>query len=378
MLCRVSPTRALVRRVREALEERRPQAWLLRGVERESGAPLAMLFAGQLENKNYLAHLAFAGPVAETSLGRRWLWRLLPPGATRSQEAPDLLVVEIPERLQHRYRHAFQYVIPCWVGGEIDFVIAMERWERSKNAKEELRRMRKHEMTCQVTRDSAAFETFYTQMYLPYIRYIFGDHAFLMSREDMVAAQDHAELFFLLVRGEAVLGQIVVYEHDRARAWSVGVKDGDRAHLKNGAMKALDYLLFRYLEEKGYQSVHMGASRPFLRDGALSYKKRLGMRLSDHGGRTFGLRYRADSAGARAFLVGNPFIRADGQRLEGVVFADTATLGSKQACEEYCAQYEVAGLAQTTLVSLAGPAGVGAVPTGSTDAARATLDCGTA
>jgi hypothetical protein len=372
LLRRVSPARALVRRVRGALAQHRPQAWLLHGAERDSGTPLAILFAGQLENKNYLAHLAFAGSPMEVSFGRRWLRQLLPPGATRPPNEADLLVVEMPERLRQRYEHGFEYFIPCWVGGEVAFAHAFERWQRSKNAKEDLRRMRKHEMTYEVTRNPAAFERFYTQMYLPYVYNIFGDHAFLMSREEMVAAQDHAELFLLKVRGEVVLGQIVVYEPNRARAWSVGVKDGDRSHLKSGAMKALDYLLFQYLAEKGYQSVHMGASRPFLRDGALNYKKRLGMRLTDYGSRGFAVRCRAESLGARAFLAGNPFIHVDGRRLKGAVFADPAALGSEQARTEYRAQYEFAGVSETTLFSLASLTTIGARPSASTKAAGAT------
>jgi hypothetical protein len=372
LLRRVSPARVLVRRVRGVLAQHRPQAWLLHGAERDSGTPLAILFAGQLENKNYLAHLAFAGSPMEVSFGRRWLWQLLPPGATRPPNEADLLVVEMPERLRDRYEHRFEYFIPCWVGGEVAFADAFERWRRSKNAKEDLRRMRKHEMTYEVTRNPAAFERFYTQMYLPYVRNIFGDHAFLMSREEMVAAQDHAELFLLKVRGEVVLGQIVVYERNRARAWSVGVKDGDRSHLKSGAMKALDYLLFEYLAERGYQSIHMGASRPFLRDGALNYKKRLGMCLTDYGSRGFALRYRAESPGARAFLASNPFIHADGQSLKGAVFADPATFCSEQASAEYRAQYDFAGLSHTKLISLHGLATIGAGPSGFTKATGAT------
>jgi hypothetical protein len=137
-------------------------------------------------------------------------------------------------------------------------------------------------------------------------------------------------------------------------------------------MKALDHFMFQYLAENGYTAVHMGASRPFLRDGSLNYKKRLGMCLTDYGDRGFALRYRAESQGARAFLASNPFIHADGQSLKGAVFADPATFGSEQACAEYLAQYEFAGLSQTTLVSLGGLATIGAGPSGSTEATGAT------
>jgi hypothetical protein len=75
-----------------------------------------MLFAGQLENKNYLVHLAFAGSPVEVSLGRRWLWQLLRLDTSSSPDEPDLLVVDMPERLRRRCEYGFEFFISCWVG----------------------------------------------------------------------------------------------------------------------------------------------------------------------------------------------------------------------------------------------------------------------
>jgi hypothetical protein len=136
-------------------------------------------------------------------------------------------------------------------------------------------------------------------------------------------------------------------------------------------MQALDYLLFQYLAKKGYRSVHMGASRPFLRDGALNYRKRLGMRLTDHGGRWFALRYRAESPGTRAFLASSPFVHTDGQRLKGAVFADPTLRASKRACAKYRAQHEFAGLSEITLYPYCGPVTIGDGSSGATEAAGA-------
>jgi hypothetical protein len=369
MLRAIRPLRYAVHAAREVLGRYFRPAWLLEGRERDTGLPLRVLFAGQLENMNYLAHLAFAPSPEKTLLGRRGLWRLLPPRTTRPPQEVDLLFVEMPEPLRRSYEKRFEFFIPSWVGGEVDLTHARERWQRSRHAKEDLRRMRNRQMAIEVTREPAAFEMFYSQMYLPYIRTIFGDHAFLMSREDMFAAYDHAELVFLKVHGEAVIGQIVLYERTRVRAWSVGVKDGDRAYLKGGTMNALDYLLFQYLAEKGYPSIHMGASRPFLHDGALDYKKRLGMRIVEHGGRGFAFRRRPASPGACAFLAGNPFIYMEGREFKGAVFAERSALGSEQACDEHRARYEFAGLAQITLFFSDGPGTVAAGAAKATTAA---------
>lgn len=304
----VRPLRAIVRAVRGWLGRYRPQAWRLEGCERESGVPLCFVFAGQLENKNYIVHLAFGGRHKEQLLGRRWLWHLLPRDDVRASRLADVRIVNLPSAVLRRLHGRFRYLVPCWVGGEIEFARVTERLSRSRNAKEDLRRMRTRDMSYSVTRDRAAFEHFYTEMYVPYVRNVYGDRAFLMTREDMLSRLGHSELFAAQVRGVTLAAQIILYEAGRLRAWSIGVKDGDRANLKTGVMKALDYFMFDYLAQKGYGAVHTGASRPFLRDGALQYKKRLGLGITDYDERGFALAFSTDSAGARAFLLANPFI----------------------------------------------------------------------
>lgn len=352
LLRAITPLRAAVCFGREHLVRYHLQVWRLEGRERASDAPLTILFAGQLENKNYLAHLAFAEPYVEVALGRRWLWLLLPRGKGQEPHEIDLRIVELQQRERHWLLGRFRFFVPCWIGGEVEFARVVERMQHSKNAKEDMRRMRKHETTYEVTREPEMFEQFYTEMYLPYIRNVYGDHAFLMSRTEMLDALDCCELFFVKVHGERVAGQILVYENGRARAWSVGFKDGDRSHLKAGANKALDYLMVGYLAEKGYKSIHMGASRPFLLDGALIYKKRLGMSITNHEGRGFALQFADDSPGAQAFLANNPFIYESDGHYKGAVFVSETVLASEGRCAELRAQYQMEGLSDISLFPL--------------------------
>ncbi len=142
----------------------------------------------------------------------------------------------------------------------------------------------------------------------PTSRTVMATAAFPMSHEDMVGKLGCSELFFVTVRGERVAGDILLYEDDRVRAWSTGVKDGDPSYVKAGAMKALDYLTSQYLAERGYKALHMGGSRPFLLDGVLRHKRGRRVRISDHTKRYFSLSLTAGSVGAKAFVANNPFI----------------------------------------------------------------------
>jgi len=349
LLRAIAPLRAAVHFVRKHLSRYRPRVWRLEGRERVSGVPLVIVFAGQLQNKNYVAYLAFADPSVEQALGRRWLWTLLPPKGKRESDGVDVRIVELYES-QHRWLRArFQFFVPIWIGGELDLQRAVARLHRSKNAKSDLRRMRKNETTFEVTKNRDTFEDFYSNMYLPYIKNRYGDRAFAMSHEDMVGKLGCSELVFVKVRGERVAGHILLYEDNRARAWSIGVKDGDHSYVKAGAMKALNYLTSQYLVERGYKALHMGGSRPFLLDGVLRHKRELRVRISDHTKRYFSLSLTEGSVGTRAFLANNPFVYESQGMYRGALFIDPDLPLSPERLREFYDEYHMDGLAGLSL-----------------------------
>jgi len=118
---RITPLRAAVRFVRERLARYRPQAWRLEGRERASSTPLVIVFAGQLENKNYISHLAFADSPVEKALGRRWLWMLLPPKRKRVSDGVDLRIVELYES-QRRWLRGALSVLSCPSGLAVSWI----------------------------------------------------------------------------------------------------------------------------------------------------------------------------------------------------------------------------------------------------------------
>jgi monoamine oxidase len=348
----IAPLRTAVQTARALLFRSWCPVWSLEGMERDSGQPLHMLFVGQLENKNYIAHMAFRGSCVQRRLGRRSLWWLLRRGDSDPALGADVSLIELSEAAYGRMSRRPGFFVPCWVGGEIDIADALQRMRASKSTRQDLRRFSERGVALEVTRDAATYEAFYESMYVPYVRSTFGDRAFAMRREDMVAAHPCSELLLLKVGGEILVGQIVLYEPGRVRLWSVGVKGGNRAHLRGSAMKAFDDLTFRYLAAKGYRSVHLGASRPFLHDGALDYKRRLGMRVTDQGGRGFLLRHSAESCGAAAFLSANPFIYFGDGQFKAAVHADMRTCEAQPARTALCERYALAGLATVSLFAL--------------------------
>lgn len=64
VLQRVKILRAGVQKLNRFISQRREILWILEGRERNSGEPLSLLFAGAIDNRNYIAHLVFgeSGP----------------------------------------------------------------------------------------------------------------------------------------------------------------------------------------------------------------------------------------------------------------------------------------------------------------------------
>lgn len=294
----------------------RKDVYVLNGQERTTGEPLTVFFSGQLENKSFLASMLLRDGVAERHW-RAWSWRL--PRQTAKYEAEHALVILEQERLTPNLSPNCYY-IPCWVGGIIDFNVLEDRRRHSNNVKEDLRRIRKYGLDYVVERDRERLERFYDEMYVPYVRCVHGDRAFVTPRHEFLAKLNDAELLVIRQGGESIAGGVLLYEEGRVRSWCLGVKNGDRRYLREGAIAALYHYQASYLIAKGYTQVHVGGSRPFLNDGVLRYKMKWGMRVADRAPKWLMLRYSSLTPAAAACLVRNPFIHEVGGKLHVTSF----------------------------------------------------------
>lgn len=153
-------------------------------------------------------------------------------------------------------------------------------------------------------------------------------------------------LFVIGKDGEDMAADILVYHDDGCvQAWSAGVKDGDTAYVKAGALAALYYFRAQHLLAKKHSRCDVGLSRPFLKDGVLQYKNKWGLELTSHNDKLFVLKFSQDSAGTRAFMRNNPFIYLDGQRLQGAVFRDPEKSDDTATLERLRKDYHISGMA---------------------------------
>ena len=334
-------------KLRGIIRNYRFNVWLLEGRERNSGEKLSIIYAGHRANKNYISHLAFADTVKESYHGIIWLWAAL----RLHIKFPEshLIILEINEKLYKRFSDNAGLYIPCWIDGELYLEDVINRYKTSENIKSDLRKIRKYKLQYEVTHDRGLFDHFYYQMYVPHITRVHQDRALLMSHRVMIEKMDHCDLLLIKMEDEYIGGELLIYENDTVRAWSLGIKDGDMRYVKAGAVGAFYYFRTQYLADKGYQKIRMGASRAFLKDGVLTYKKKWGMRLIGPRYSGFWVRPNSMEKGMIDYLVHNPFVFERHGKLEGAIFINDVSQLSEDQIMKLYKDYYIGGLSRLNI-----------------------------
>ena len=360
----IGPLRKLVRSARGLLGEYRVPAWYLEGAGRTGENRLSMVFAGHLESKNYFAHLAFDREYSERFLGATWLWNAWRSGVRLSS---DMVVTH--ERSASRGSRARDrgFSMPCWIGTETVPERAAKLCRTSENIKSDVRRLTRNGLTYEITRDPAAIAGFYSTMYVPYVQRTHGSRAMVTSWEEYALELERAELMVLKKDGEMIAGNLLVDlgEH-RTRTRAVGVKDGDDAYVKMGAVAALYYFEIVHLKDKGCKSLHYGASRPFLKDGVLAFKKKYGAQVVDNDRRIFRVRVARYSDGVKTFLRDNPFLSETNGCFYANFFVNRNAEMHGSTLKSDLARYSIGGTKATRIYNLekaTGPLDPGERPT---------------
>jgi len=315
----LKPLRGAVHVARGYLDIYHLPTWSLEGAERHSGQLLRIFFAGQLENKNYIARLAFGGNHTEIERGGVWLWSAYR-FAGNERAGHDLAIIDSGASLARRMKGTDVFLIPNWIRGEIDLAVALQQIKKSESVKTDLRKIRQHGLSYEVTKDEREFEYFYHEMYLPYANETYAGMMYLMPHEDLRKFMARSELLWVKNGAEKIAGLMLLYDGAIIRAYALGVKDGDPQYVKSGALGAAYYFAIQHLTERGAQRLHLGGSRPFLRDGVLQYKKKWGIRIVDKSPQFFVLTRTRNTRAGMAFLANNPFFFETDGNLKGAIF----------------------------------------------------------
>jgi len=233
----------------------------------------------------------------------------------------------------------------------------------ASSVKDDLRKIRKHALSFDVTQSIEDLDDFYHNMHVPYIRQTHGDRAFIMSFDTMREDFQSGELLRVIKDGMPIAGMFIRYSHGGAKHWVLGVRDGNREFVRQGAIGALYHLSFQYLRDKGFTEVGFGNSAPFFNDGVFRYKKKLGMRLIGAFDARFLLAVPNKSKAAEAFLQANPFIFERDGALCGVIFADARDPSlDEERLKQVYRDFYLEGMSRLLVVPVGSPAQVVRVP----------------
>ena len=301
--------------------------WLLNGIELNSGAHFAIIYLGNQENKNYIANLAYGEQYDEIYLGEKWLPNIFLMLKTTARNY-CMIIIDANESLCRLMKRNRDFYIPSWVHGELGLPLTVS----DKSSKNDLRKIRKNNLKYEVTTEKLQFHQFYHDMYSPYMIKRHGNKNKSLNYDELMRYWESGKCELMLIKreNEHVAGEVILFEENGPRLLILGIQDGDPCYLKYGTGAACYHFSAHYLQERGYKSLHLGGSRPFLNDGVLRFKKKLGLRLVGKTDEGFLFKPLSPTAGLRGFLLRNPFIFAHQKELCGAIFIENGEVCSSQ------------------------------------------------
>lgn len=349
---------AVLRRLVLVMTQLRLTGFILRGKERTGGRNLTVLVLGGRGSWFYLADLIFSRLEGKEESGGVFIWGVRRYVASLSAR-PDLIVVRVDVAYRLVLKKLRMQYLPEWVSFRFDLSLPLEQtWKlaKNKNLQENLRRVRKYGYGYEVTTNPERFDSFYREMYLPYIPSKYGESTELVGPRFMRLFFDSGLLLLVKKRDEVVAGSVIMTGERRAKAMIIGVKEGSETHRRDGALAACYYFTILWAKERGYRFVDFGECRPFFDDGLFYFKKRWGMRLESyrHRNNVFGLKLGSATPAALDFLAANPFIIRSPKGLEGRILAGSAHPLSAEELKTFLRSYLVPGLDRLVVVSVRG------------------------
>jgi hypothetical protein len=319
--------------------------WIITGEEILSKQKLGIIYIGSEKHKNFLTTLAFDNSYKEDYVGKTWLWRIFKTVKARGHVC-SLMVAEVPKSSLIFFGKKKCFFIPFWVFGEVDISVDTSSLIRNDSLKSDLRRIRKNKLHFELTNEPAQFDNFYHNMYLPYIAKAHGNRAVIMKYDFMKREFGNCDLLLIKKEKEYIAGILVAYTENRVRLWSLGVKDGNSDYVRDGAIGAVFYFSVLHLQEEGYKRINFGASRAFLKNGVLRYKKKWYQKIVGTSKMGFLIKPLSKTVAVKGFLLNNPFIYVDKMKPNGAIFAEAAQSFSEKDFQKLYKDYYLNGMSK--------------------------------
>ena len=299
---------------------------LLQGKEKWGGDSLTTLFLGDERGVLNLSNLLYSEEPVKERLGKIFIWRIK---SRINLDLPrtDLIFIKIDGLFSRFLSRQGFIIIPELILFMVDISKPLPeilKLSKNKSMRENLREMRRHNYSYEMTQDPAKFEYFYHQMYLPYVTKRYEELAFITGFQDMERAFKKGLLLLIKRGNDYIAGNILKMDHDTVFSVSLGIKGGETKYLKEGVLIACNYFTILWAKDKGYKWFDIGHSIPFFKDGLFNYKKSLGMgiKISTRVRTVLGMKICNFHQGVRNFLEKSPFIFIDQEKIKGLILVE--------------------------------------------------------
>ncbi len=298
-------------------------AWSIKS-KYDSGKNIKILFLGDETDKNYFCNFVFNGNYNEVYHGKIRIWGLFF-FLRRFKKDHDLLIIQTMEKICNLFKSKNNFVIPEWVGCEIDLCCDIKTRSISKRTfKSNIKKIKKNNLEYIITKDPLYFHFFYNNMYLPYISKRHSNSAVIKSFDEMKRSFENGELLLIKDGQKIIAGVILDYKvmNGIPRTMQLGVLGGDSFYVKRGALIAIYYYTIEYLKKQNFKKFNVGWSRPFFNDGVLNHKLRWGAKVVCETSNAFLFCLLSNRKCLKTFLLNNPFFCKDKNRITLEVFSD--------------------------------------------------------
>jgi hypothetical protein len=326
----------------------RLKQWLLVGNEISSKEKLSIIYSGHEIEKNFLASLAYEGTHKESYIGKTWLWKI-PKLEREGHNDCSMMVTEVHKAIRKILAKNNCLYVPCWIDGEVDTSLPC----MSDSLKTDIRRIKKNNLSYEVTDDYQQFQNFYFNMHLPYITKTFGKTAMVMKygelRSETGNRGKYNDLLLVKKRGENIAGMLLEYKKHCVYLHDLGVKDGNFDYVKDGAIGALFYFSTLYARDRGYKWINFGPSRAFFNVGVFQFKKKRSIQIANSLNYAFRIKPLSKISAVRGFFLNNPFIFIDNMNFYSMVFMNGDQSFSREDFERIYKNYFIKGISKIVI-----------------------------
>jgi len=229
-----------------------------------------------------ISNLVFLSPPTVEAIGSAPIWKLRP----RLRELRNTADVTLVLADAHNATWLFsgEYLtVPAWVGmhrpappaGSLGLDLV------SRNLRRDLQRIRSHAYQPLHTRVPSEVAWFYRDYYLPTSYRRHGEDAFVRDERSLRRSHARGGILWIKKGEERVAGALYEQDNGVLQLLAFGLRGGDAALRKRGALVAAYLNLCLQARALGCHSIDFRACRPFLRDGVLCHKKKWGGTLYD-------------------------------------------------------------------------------------------------